>query len=100
MLTNAKQSVCSASHNLTIINEHECNRDNDDDSSLTDLFQADTMSTGNHTDPHLENYFAPGNTSSVANNVTFAEQICGDANRSTARHAYFGRRLTPLYSVQ
>jgi len=98
MLTNAKQSVCSASHNLTIINENEINRDNDDDSSPTDLFQADTMSTGNASDPHLENYFAPGNTSSVANNMTFAEQICGDANRFTARHAHFGRRPTP-YTV-
>jgi len=97
--TNAKQSVCSARHNLTIIAENEINRDNDDDSSLTDLFQADTMSTGNYADPNLENYFAPGNTSSVANNnVTFAEQICGESNRFTARHAHFGRRLTP-YTV-
>ena len=102
MSTNAKQSVCPASRNLAIIAEDEINRGSDDDSSLTDLFQADTMSTGNPSDPHLENYFAPGNTSSVANNVTFAEQICGEPNRFTARHAHFGRRLTPytVYTVQ
>ena len=99
MLTNAKQSVCSASCNLAMIAEDEINRGSDDDSSMTDLFQADTMSTGNYADPDLENYVAPGNTSSIANNnVTFAEQICGETNRSTARCAYFGRRPTP-YTV-
>ena len=103
MSTNTKQSVCSASHNLAIIAENEINRGSDDDSSMTDLFQVDNLSTGNYADPNLENYFAPGNTSSVANNnVTFAEQICGDSNRFTARHAHFGRRLTPytVYTVQ
>jgi len=96
--TNAKLPVCSASHNLAIIAENEINQDNDDDSSLTDLFQVDNMSPGNYADPNLDNYFALGNTSSVAHNVTFAEQICGDSNRFTARHAHFGRRLTP-YTV-
>lgn len=98
MLTNAKQSVCSASHRLAIIAETEINRGSDDESSMTDLLQPDTMSAGNYADPNLENYVAPGNFSSTANNLTFAEQICGDTNRSTARRAYFGRRLTP-YTV-
>ena len=98
MSTNAKQSVCSASRNLAIIAEDEINRGSDDESSMTDLLQPDTMSAGNYADPNLENYVAPGNFSSTANNLTFAEQICGDTNRSTARRAYFGRRLTP-YTV-
>ena len=99
MSTNAKQSVCSASHHLAVIAETEINRGSDDESSITDLFQADTMSAGNYIDPSLENYVAPGNTSSVANNnVTYAEQICGESNRFTARHAYFGRQPTP-YTV-
>jgi len=92
---NAKLPVCSASRTLTTVNENEINRGSDDDSSLTDLFQIDNMSTGNYADSHVENSFAPGNNTSATNNVTFAEQICGDSNRFTARHAHFGRRYTP-----
>ena len=95
---NAKLPVCSASRTLTSVNENEINRGSDDDSSLTDLFQIDNMLTGNYADPHLENYFAPGNNSCAANNVIFAEQICGDSNRFTVRHAHFGRHHTP-YTV-
>ena len=80
---------------LTTVNENEIKQGSDDDSSLTYLFQIDNMSTGKYADPHVENYFAPGDNSSAAKNVTFAEQICGNSNRFTARHAHFGRRHTP-----
>ena len=93
--TRVEHSVCLATENLPVINEHEIARDHDKYSSLTNLFQVDNLSPGNYSDPYLENYFVPENPNTVADNVTFAEHISVDSNRFTSRHAHFGRRHTP-----